>query len=596
LPGEDPAPRQVKSTSKRYSAAEKRALLDELARSGETQSRFCARRGVSTMSMSTWRRALATQGDAALENKSSRGGRPIVHGKVRSPDERRLALEAFSKSGMSAEHFAKVWGISVHTLRKWRQRVAREGPKGLEPRRAGRPRGQGGSLTRLPAAVHEEIARTKQRFPDFGLKRVRDFLRRFRGVSVSTRTVARTLEERGIERMPVIVKRRAKRALPRRFERSRASELWQTDITSFVLTRSKLRVYLIAFVDDYSRFVVSHGLFAHQRAEIAIETLLSGIARFSKPKEVLSDQGRQYFAWRGKCEFQKLLVREGIQHVVARAHHPETLGKCERLWETINREFWTRVQPQDLFDARERLSHFIAHYNFFRPHQGIDGLVPADRFFGAEEGLRKQIESRISERELALALEEMPRTRAYGFLQIGDEEVSLSGERGKLVVHTSSGVHKEIGLDELGVPSEARKERCDGTSNGNRERADERIEREAASNGQEAIVLRGAGEDALGSARAVAACTERGADLGAPSVRADPLDVAGQEEPRGGGGEFIDSAAARVATEPASAERDAGGAFEATAQSSRPSECDAPGRRGSADLEEADRRAGERGA
>jgi hypothetical protein len=44
-----------------------------------------------------------------------------------------------------------------------------------------------------------------------------------------------------------------------------------------------------------------------------MEALLEGVQRFGKPEEVLTDQGRQYFTWRGKGEFQKLLDREGIQ-------------------------------------------------------------------------------------------------------------------------------------------------------------------------------------------------------------------------------------------------------------------------------------------
>ena len=571
LAGEEPAPRSRSGTSRRYSAEQKRALLDEYTHGGETLKAFCERRGVSTMSLCAWRRAVAARGESALVNKCSRG-RPLgPRGKVHDPGERRRALEAWSKSGMAPEHFARAWGVSASTLRKWRQRLESEGPKGLEPRHAGRPRGRGAALPRLPAAVHEEIARTQQRFPDFGLRKIRDFLRRFQGMTVSTGTVARTLAARGIERPVSRPKRRRKRPLPRRFERARPGELWQTDITSFVLTRAKLRVYLIAFVDDCSRFVVSHGLYAHQRADIAIETLLAGIARFGKPVEVLTDQGRQYFAWRGRCDFQKLLEREGIRHVVARAHHPQTVGKCERLWETINREFWQRVHPQDLAEARERLEHFIAHYNFFRPHQGIDGLVPADRFFGAEDALRKSLEARISQQELSLALAEPQRVSAYGFLQVGDEQVSLSGERGRLVVHTSSGVHKEIDLDELGVPSAARKEASDGSDGrgGVEQSAECGGEPAGASDGQEAALLRSAAGDAERGARAVAAGLDAGAGAGAPVVRADPVDVAGQEAARGGGAGAVDPAAAGVAAEPAGAVGDAGGAAEAAARAAR---------------------------
>ena len=57
-----------------------------------------------------------------------------------------------------------------------------------------------------------------------------------------------------------------------------------------------------------------------------MDSLLLGIQRFGKPEEVLIDQGRQYFRWRGRSEFQKLLDREGIKYLVARSHHPQTLS------------------------------------------------------------------------------------------------------------------------------------------------------------------------------------------------------------------------------------------------------------------------------
>ncbi len=39
------------------------------------------------------------------------------------------------------------------------------------------------------------------------------------------------------------------------------------------------------------------------------------------------------------------------------------------------RSLWTWATPDS--------GLFIDHYDFQRPHQGIDGLVPADHFFGA---------------------------------------------------------------------------------------------------------------------------------------------------------------------------------------------------------------------
>jgi transposase InsO family protein len=100
-------------------------------------------------------------------------------------------------------------------------------------------------------------------------------------------------------------------------------------------------------------------------------------SRVREPEEVLMDQGGQYFRGR-ESQRSKLRVREGIEHAKARTHHPQTVGKCERFWETVNAEFWDRCHPQDLVEARERLNHFIAHYNHFRPNQGLDGVTPAD--------------------------------------------------------------------------------------------------------------------------------------------------------------------------------------------------------------------------
>lgn len=601
--------------SRRYSVAEKLALLEELERSGETFERFCARRHVSSASLCKWRRQLSSSGEAGLARREPSRNASGRSGPARSPEDRRRAVESYAQSGMTVRDFARAWGLSTKTLSRWLARYRSDGPKGLEPRPRGprpgaRARGELGasgsastsantgadasSPRSLPARVHDEIARTKQRFPDFGLKRIRDFLARFHGVSVSTGTVARTLDARQIERAPPPAPRKRRRELPRRFERALANDLWQTDITSFVIGRARLRVYLIVFLDDYSRFVVSHGLYVYQRGDIAKETLLIGIGRYGKPNEVLSDQGRQYFAWRGKAEFQKLLAKLGIHHAVARAHHPETVGKCERLWESVKREFVERVELEDLADARERIAHYFAHFNFFRPHQGIGGLVPADRYFGAQEALRKTHEQRLAKDELGLALSSRSRTRAYLFGQIGDEQVSVHGERGELVVHTSSGVRQRIALDELGVSgaelasqrrTELDESNRDGrtaeeaTNDGHADAIDDQgsstqlagtdgvggehiADAPSSSHGEEAAGVSSAAGDAARGAGAVAERDERGAAQRARDVRADPGALAGQEDARGRGGELVSAAAAGVAIEPAGAGGDARGAFD----------------------------------
>jgi transposase InsO family protein len=471
-------------------------------------------------------------------------------------------VEAFAKSGRTQFEFARLYGVTQNTLSKWLRRYREEGPKGLERRPYSRRRE--GRKAGLAEAVRGEIVSVQRRFPDFGLRKVRDFLWRFSGLWVSSGSIRKVRAQEGITPPPP-ARRRARRSVPRRFERARPGELWQSDITSYVLSRQRQRVYLTVFLDDHSRYVVSWALALQQRAELVIEALLEGCSRFGKPIEVLTDQGRQYFAWRGKSEFEKVLAREGIGHVVARAHHPQTVGKCERLWETVSRELWERARPQELSEARERLAHFFAHYNHFRPHQGLGGLVPADRFFGAETEVRRALEKAMQRNELAVALGEKPRKPVFLVGQIGERQVSLHGEQGRLVVQTSDGHREDLRYEEMGaLPARAKEqeiadERDDDDEQGPGD-PDGGIGAEEGSppRGQEASLPpladgAGAGEGALGVG-------DRGGEgEGARGVRGDPGVVAGPADPAGGGLETRGGADPSVAALAAGAGGDGGG-------------------------------------
>jgi len=385
-------------------------------------------------------------------------GRPRKHpgpgrtpGSRYAPEERRRLLEAHARSGMGLIQFSKTVGVSAQTLSTWKSRYEAGGPKGLEPRRRGRPKGSGAGCT-LPVPVKEAITGTKRRFPTFGLRKVKDYLSRFLGLKVSEKGVARVIRETPDLPPPVTPRRKVKRhAIVRRFERSRPGELWQSDITSYLLRRHHRRVYLTVFLDDHSRFIAAWALESQARSDLVTDCVLDGIQKYGKPVEVLTDQGPQYFSWRGKSRFQKLLVKEGIKHVVARSHHPQTVGKTERLWKTIAAEFWDRAHPEELEEARERLAHWVSFYNFFRPHQSLKGMTPADRFFGHEEAVAKAVAARISENTLRLAIGEKPRKTLFMVGQVGDRSFSMHGEQGRVVLQTEEGVHEAMHLGELGL-------------------------------------------------------------------------------------------------------------------------------------------------
>jgi len=363
-----------------------------------------------------------------------------------TPAQRIEALDAFRQSGMTVQEFSANWGVGEATLKKWLSRYAKGGESAFETSgKRGRPKGSGKAV---PEPMKVAVLSSKKDFPFFGVRRVQSWCERAFGLGVSRREVEKTLTEAGVEP----VKRRKRRQMKRtihRFERAKPMQMWQSDITQFVCPRTEKRVFLCVFLDDCSRYVAGWAVAARQTTEMVIAAYESGVLRYGRPAECLTDQGRQYAAWRGKTEFQAKLKQDGVKHTLSRPHHPETLGKCERLWETMREEFWQGVEVVDVEDAKERLTHWFGHYNHMRPHQGLENATPAERFFGTEDASRKAIEEAVAKNAAAIALGERPRQPFYMTARIGEEQVAISADRGGLVVSTGDGT-KRIGFEDLG--------------------------------------------------------------------------------------------------------------------------------------------------
>src|SRR5947199_4605650 len=156
-------------------------------------------------------------------------------------------------------------------------------------------------------------------------------------------------------------------------------------------------------MDDHSRFIVGYGLHASQSTALVLEVLRAALTSYGRPEEILTDNGSQYVTWRGKSAFSKELEQRGIRQIVAAPRRPQTLGKIERFWGTLWRECLESAVFVDLADAQRRLGWFLDYYNFQRPHQGIDGLVPADRFFGAAAEVRQALQARVAANAVELA-------------------------------------------------------------------------------------------------------------------------------------------------------------------------------------------------
>jgi len=359
------------------------------------------------------------------------------------PHERVLVLDMWLRSGLTARDFSVLVGVSKHTLYAWKKRFDRLGPAGLMDERRGAPQG-----SRLPEATQRAIVMLKQGHPEWGCERIREVLLRGEGYSASAGAIAHVLRENGyeLEEVPTVPHEPA----VQHFERARPNQLWQTDLFTFLLKRENRRVYLVVYLDDHSRFIVGYGVYASASGALVREVLEAAIANYGAPEEVLTDNGPQYVTWRGTSGFAKLLERRGIRHLVARPRRPQTLGKTERFWGTLWRECVEGAVFLGLDDARRRVGHFIDHYNFQRPHQGLEGLVPADRFFAAAPQVGETLRARVAANAMDLAIHGAPRKSFYLTGRVGDTDIALHSEGSRVVLTRSDGGREEVDLDTTG--------------------------------------------------------------------------------------------------------------------------------------------------
>ena len=217
---------------------------------------------------------------------------------------------------------------------------------------------------------------------------------------------------------------------PRFFERATPNQMWQSDIFTFKLGGKY--AYAVAFLDDYSRYVVNLELYRSPTAECVVETYRVAVGEYSPPKEMLTDRGPQYFNWRGKSRFASELQKDRVAHLVSRPQHPMTLGKVERFWASMWQEFLVRAQFDSFESARERLRLWVKYYNHRRPHQGIGGLCPADRYFEIQGEVKKTLQTGIQENLLELALRGQPKSPFYLVGRMDGQSVVLKAEKGKL--------------------------------------------------------------------------------------------------------------------------------------------------------------------
>jgi transposase InsO family protein len=246
----------------------------------------------------------------------------------------------------------------------------------------------------------DEILKLKEKHAYMGPAQIRAQLKRFKHWRISVGAIASVLRKNGYQ----VEHRSAKQEMAlQRFEAPRPNYMWQMDALQFRV--HELKLYLHLAIDDFSRFIVGHRLSERITSSEAVATLTEAIAKHGKPERVLTDRGAQFMAVREETAFRRFLERELIDHSVSRPYHPQTLGKVEAVNRALQKELIYMHEFASAGEARRAIDVWVERFNFKRAHMGIDGLVPADRYFGLHKKVLAEIQARSRGRQTSAALD-----------------------------------------------------------------------------------------------------------------------------------------------------------------------------------------------
>jgi putative transposase len=339
-----------------------------------TGERAAAKRAARAEPVSVVRDAEVGSTVAADRERPSRKRSRVA--RAYTPSERAQALELAAKVGVVKA--ADQLGMSRFSLWDWKRKVKKASAgQGDAPT-------AGASVSEIEAQRDQEILGEWHRHPGLGPSQVRNQLRR-KGVKVAVHTVRRVMEEDGY-RPPKVDRKEHTQT----YEAVRPNHRWHLDFVQRHINRTS--TFTLIVIDDYSRFVVGHGVDEAERADMVLATFERAVEQHGRPERVMHDKGSAFWSWRGISRFTALLTELDIDQEVA--EHKEWNGKVEVFNANLHKEFFDVQRFYDVSEMKRRLAVHLHWYNHARTHHSLGGLlVPADRYYGRVEEVLARIEA-----------------------------------------------------------------------------------------------------------------------------------------------------------------------------------------------------------
>jgi transposase InsO family protein len=142
--------------------------------------------------------------------------------------------------------------------------------------------------------------------------------------------------------------------------------------------------YVVCVIDACSRLAWAATLSSKKALPVMFHTLavLNTLherygVRFA---ELLTDNGAEFASRNQPHEhpFEAMLGQLGIKHRYTRPYRPQTNGKVERFWRTLQDDLVEATTFNDIAQFDAELAQFLIYYNEHRIHQALNALTPKD--------------------------------------------------------------------------------------------------------------------------------------------------------------------------------------------------------------------------
>ena len=306
---------------------------------------------------------------------------------------REISARGIKAPDGSIRHYA------VTTMEKWYAAYKKHGFDALVPT----SRSDCGTSRKIDDALEEEIRYLKHTYPRLSAAAIYRQLQdkgSIRKGELSEATILRFINQMSLR------EQLTNNQDLRRYERPHINEVWCGDssVGPYLKTSDgkKHKVYVMALIDDASRFIVGVDVFFNDTFLNLMSVIRSAVAKFGVPKIFNFDNGSAY---RNK-QMELLAARIGSAINYCRPYSPVQKAKIERWFRTLKDQWMAALDMRDfgsLDELRGSLQTYVHMYNQ-SPHASLSGSSPQERFFSEPELIRRIPEEQI-EKSFLLEIE-----------------------------------------------------------------------------------------------------------------------------------------------------------------------------------------------